>query len=377
MKERRQFYHVEEGDEGPLSQYLRRKAGLTPHQIRSAKFQPQGICVNGSQARVTAVVKAGDCVSILLEGPGDAGGLHVSAGSENEVGLHVSGGSKNEVGLHASAGSKNEVGLQDTDVHLDILYEDEDLLIVNKPAGVAMHPAHGHFGDTLTDMVAAHFREKGEERQIRSIGRLDKETSGVVVFAKNRIAAARLSGRDGRSGSSTECDSLKGRGPEEDTGRKSGGSCEKEYLAVCEGHLKEDEKKLSIHLPMRKVQGELNRMEVCPAGEGLEAHTYIEKIRECGPNDLLRVRITTGRTHQIRVHLAALGHPLSGDAIYAGGEFGNNTAGIRKPGIAAIGIRRAALHCAKVRFRHPLRGEWMEFEAPLPEDMQQLISTEK
>ena len=353
MKERRQFYHVEEGDEGPLSQYLRRKAGLTPHQIRSAKFQPQGICVNGSQARVTAEVKAGDCVSILLEGWGDAEGLHVSAGSENEV------------------------GLQDTDVQLDILYEDEDLLIVNKPAGVAMHPAHGHFGDTLTDMVAAHFREKGEERQIRSIGRLDKETSGVVVFAKNRMAAARLSGRDGRSGSSTECDSLKGRGPEEDTGRKSGGSCEKEYLAVCEGHLKEDEKKLSIHLPMRKVQGELNRMEVCPAGEGLEAHTYIEKIRECGSNDLLRVRITTGRTHQIRVHLSALGHPLSGDAIYAGEETGNNTEDIRKSGITASGIRRAALHCAKVRFRHPLRGEWMEFEAPLPEDMQQLISTEK
>ena len=371
MKERRQFYHVEEGDEGPLSLFLRRKAGLTPHQIRSAKFQPQGICVNGSQARVTAVVKAGDCVSILLEGSKDAGSLWDPAGSRDSVGLHASGGTRDPVRAQAEAGS------QDTDVHLDILYEDEDLLIVNKPAGVAMHPAHGHFGDTLTDMVAAHFREKGEERQIRSIGRLDKETSGVVVFAKNRIAAARLSGRGGRSGSSTECASRKGRSPEEDTGRKSGDSCEKEYLAVCEGHLKEDEKKLSIHLPMRKAQGELNKMEVCPAGEGLEAHTYIEKIRECGPNDLLRVRITTGRTHQIRVHLAALGHPLTGDSIYAGEESENSTASIRKSGSTAAGIKRAALHCSRVQLRHPLRGEWMEFEAPLPEDMQRLISTEK
>lgn len=310
MKERREYYIAEIGDEGPLSQFLRRKAGLTPHQIRSAKFRPQGICVNGAQARVTAEIKAGDCVSILLERTGEPASAQSDRSTQNTV--------------------------------PDILYEDEDLLIVNKPAGVAMHPAHGHFGDTLTDMAAEHFRAKGEERQIRSVGRLDKDTSGIVVFAKNKIAAARLSGKSRGS---------------------FAGGCEKEYLAVCEGHLKEDGRGLSVHLPMRRVPGELNRMEVCPAGEGMEAHTYIEKIRECGENDLLRVRITTGRTHQIRVHLAALGHPLAGDTVY----------GSAGPGEAAdAGIRRAALHCARVRFRHPLRGEIMELEAPLPEDMRRL-----
>lgn len=311
MKERRQYYKVEEGEEGLLSEFLRRKAALSRHQIRSLKFTPQGICVNGAQARVSAVLKAGDSVSILLERAEDP------------------------VCMQSDIDTKSDAAILG---NLDILYEDRDLLVVNKPAGIVMHPSHGHFGDTLSDMAAAHYSGNGERRPIRSVGRLDKDTSGVVILAKNRVAAERLS-------------------------RK--GSCEKEYLAVCRGHLKEEQEKLEIHLPMRRVPGELNRMEVCPEGEGMEAHTYAEKIRECGANDLLRVRITTGRTHQIRVHLAAIGHPLAGDTLY----------GNRRSADKICGIRRAALHCAKVRFRHPFSEEQMEIEAPLPEDMKRLIWT--
>ncbi len=359
MKERRQYYKVEEGEEGLLSEFLRRKAALSRHQIRSLKFTPQGICVNGAQARVSAVLKAGDSVSILLEraedpvcmqsdrdtkadaetinAAGRTADVSVDASADDAAHLTASAAADRAAGVTADAAADRAA---DGAIlgNLDILYEDRDLLVVNKPAGIVMHPSHGHFGDTLSDMAAAHYSGNGERRPIRSVGRLDKDTSGVVILAKNRVAAERLS-------------------------RK--GSCEKEYLAVCRGHLKEEQEKLEIHLPMRRVPGELNRMEVCPEGEGMEAHTYAEKIRECGANDLLRVRITTGRTHQIRVHLAAIGHPLAGDTLY----------GNRRSADKICGIRRAALHCAKVRFRHPFSEEQMEIEAPLPEDMKRLIWT--
>ena len=130
MKERRQYYKVEEGEEGLLSEFLRRKAALSRHQIRSLKFTPQGICVNGAQARVSAVLKAGDSVSILLERAEDP------------------------VCMQSDIDTKSDAAILG---NLDILYEDRDLLVVNKPAGIVMHPSHGHFGDTLSDMAAAHY----------------------------------------------------------------------------------------------------------------------------------------------------------------------------------------------------------------------------
>ena len=140
-----------------LQKYLQQELGLTKKQISQAKFRPGGILVNGVQRRVNSEVSPGDVVQVLLE--------------EELV----------ESGQ-----------LLPMDHQLEILYEDEDVLAVNKPAGVVVHPSHGHYQDSLANMVAHYYQKKTEHVKIRPIGRLDRETSGIVLFAKNQTAAARL-----------------------------------------------------------------------------------------------------------------------------------------------------------------------------------------
>ena len=319
---------------------LRRQFGLTEHQIRSAKFRKDGICRNGIQCRVTDMVFPGDRISVLLEAENEYSDATVPAPLEN--------GENGVLDLFRSW----------------ILYEDDDLLVLNKPAGIAMHPSHGHFDDTLGNLAAAYFAESGRRTTIRPVGRLDLETSGVCIFAKHTAAAGWLS--------------AKAFGSVKKPVRKS-------YLALASGHFENYEKGgcFRIDKPLRKMPGQLNRMqaeetertlsdamepleetEACPSEEipsgqsrYQNAVTICTFLRETDCGTWLEVHIETGRTHQIRVHLASMGHPLIGDRIY---------------GAAQPCIGRTALHCRKIQLFHPVRKEWMEITAPLPEDLRGL-----
>lgn len=202
---------------------------------------------------------------------------------------------------------------------LDIVYEDEDILVLNKPAGLAMHPTHNHQDDSLANCVAAY---RGES-VFRAVGRLDKCTSGLVLCALNRLAASVLTGR-----------------------------VHKEYLAVVGGVY---EGSGTIDRPICRPDPMKTLRAVGEDGD--RAVTHWEALATDGRLSLLRVTLETGRTHQIRVHFASMGTPLAGDDMYG--------SPLRPP-------ERAALHCAKLTFEHPVTRRPLTFTAPLPEDMQGL-----
>jgi 23S rRNA pseudouridine1911/1915/1917 synthase len=297
-----------------VGQVLQKKLKLTKHQIKSAKYRLEGICVNGQQARTTARVAAGDVVEVLLEeNRSDAGKVIAVPGP------------------------------------VDIIYEDEDLLLLNKPAGMPVHPSHGHYRDTLANYLQYYLAQQGNYIPVRAVGRLDKETSGLVVFGKNQVTAARLGSQQMFKNSVRKPINL-----EHSSLRK--GSIEKEYLALVHGHL--NEKEGCIDLPIARAADELNKMEVSPQGK--PARTHYRVMEEYPASSLVSLRLDTGRTHQIRIHMSYIGHPLLGDQIY-----GRET---------HAELARAALHCYRVTIIHPYTEAYLRFEAPLPVDMQTIVS---
>lgn len=288
----------EDGD-GPgikLQGYLRRGLGLTGRQISSAKFREDGILVNGVRRRVSEMVYPGDVVEVLLEDD--------------------------------MAGSEQLLPLQQ---ELDILYEDEDILAVNKPAGMVVHPSHGHYRDSLANAVNYYFTAKGEQARVRAIGRLDKETSGIVVFARNRVAAARLAVQ------------------------KEQGVFQKKYFALVQG--RPDPPDGTITANIARDEATLMKMKVCDQGQRAVTHYRTrESNKICS---LVEVSLETGRTHQIRVHMASIGHLLLGDRLY-GGQVDEN---------CSI-ISRAALHAGGCVFKQPFSDQEICIEAALPDDME-------
>lgn len=317
-------YRVLSEDAGmTLEKILFQRLGLTVRQIRRSKFREDGICVNGQRSRVSTVLKDGDLVTVQI---GDLPKAEEYSGSPEE------------------AGSFGEDLLQ-------ILYEDEDILAVNKPAMMALHPAHGHYGDTLSDAVRQYYAQQMIALTVRAVGRLDRETSGIVIFAKNAVAAARLFRAKQRYRGSGEAD--QNRNPVSDR------EFLKYYLVLAEGSFAEEQ--FETDLPVRKAASVLNRME---AGNHLcgakPAKTCFRVLRHFPEGyALLEALPVTGRTHQIRVHLSASGHPLLGDRIYGG--------------IMDQGISRAALHCHKAVFCHPVTGEPLVLQAEPPEDFRKLM----
>ena len=230
-------YQIEENT--TIEKFLKAKLGFSRKQISALKFREDGIRVNGKRRRVTERLLPGDLLELSVEEEG-----------------------------------KSSSQLIPTEGTISVLYEDEDLIVVNKPEGILVHPSGGHYQDTLANLLMGYFKKKGEVPVLRAIGRLDKDTSGAVPFAKTKLAAARLS-------------------EERERGRY-----EKEYLAVAEGYFAE--KTGEIHLPISQVPGSSPiRMEVNPT-DGKKAHTYWKVERQFQDAALLRVHITTGRTHQIR-----------------------------------------------------------------------------
>lgn len=200
-----------------------------------------------------------------------------------------------------------------------VMYEDEDVVVYNKPPFMPVHPSQRHHDDTLANLFAAQY----PGLPFRPINRLDRNTSGLCVCAKNQLAAAALAG-----------------------------SLEKVYFAVTDSAPPGD----TINAPIGRLGTSV--IERCVTPEGKPAVTHFRKIAG-ERRSLLRITLETGRTHQIRVHMAYVGSPLCGDDMYGGD---------------CSGISRQALHCGEVSFSHPISGEHITVTAPLPEDMAQLLT---
>ena len=255
-----------------------------------------------------------------------------------EEGLCVSGGKEcRKAGTKLPAGQEavltvpapREAAPQAEDIPLEVLYEDADLAVVVKPRGMVVHPAAGHPDGTLVNALLARLDSLGGiggELRPGIVHRLDKETSGLMLVAKNDAAQEELSRM------------LKDR------------EIEKHYRALAEGRFKEPEGEISA--PIDRSKKDRKKMAVDP--EGREAVTRWKVLAEGSGCTLLDVRILTGRTHQIRVHLRSIQHPVCGDELYGYGK------GVKVPCLM--------LHAYSLAFRHPRTREPMAFRAPLPED---------
>ena len=210
---------------------------------------------------------------------------------------------------------------------IDIVYEDEDLIILNKATGMPVHPSQGHHENTLANALAYRFASRGEHFVFRAVNRLDRDTTGLLLIAKHKISGAFLSAM---------------------TAKKE---IRREYLAIVAG---KPEGSGTIDLPIARKDGStIERCIDMDHGEHAVTHYRCLDYRDDLGCSLVRLRLETGRTHQIRVHMKAIGHPLLGDFLY-------------NPDYRFIG--RQALHSYTVAFRHPITGEAMEFTAPMPED---------
>lgn len=234
------------------------------------------------------------------------------------------------------AEKKSSEAVEPVPMDLDILYEDQHLLAVNKPAGTAVHPSQGNHGNTLANGMADYFRKKQEPFVFRAVNRLDKDTSGLLLVAKNGLSASLLSGQV-----------------------EHGRIC-REYLAAVCGKTGACG---TVSVPIGRREGSaIERIPDPVRGEA--AVTHYERLLYNKNTDLslLRLRLETGRTHQIRVHMKSIGHPLPGDFLY-------------NPDFRYI--QRQALHSAWLSFSHPVTGTSLSFFAPMPADMARLFPEEE
>lgn len=216
-----------------------------------------------------------------------------------------------------------------TKMDLDIIYEDEWLLIVNKPARVAIHPSILHYSDSLCNGIRFYFDSIGLKKKIRPVNRLDLNTSGLVIFAKCEYIQECLI--------SQMKDHL----------------FKKEYLAICDGIF--ENKYGTINLSIARKKDSI--IERCISDDGQPSITHYEVLKEFSNYSLVRCILETGRTHQIRVHMSAISHPLIGDSLY---------------GSLSDLIDRQALHCYKLKFVHPITKKFMDFCGEIPLDFKKL-----
>ena len=213
-----------------------------------------------------------------------------------------------------------------------IAYEDEHLLVVDKGPGVVVHPARGHREDTLSQLLA-HSASGGDPERAGIVHRLDRDTSGLLVVARSERAHALLQKALARR------------------------QIEREYVALVEG--RPPARSGTIEAPIGRDPRVRTRMAVGGA-RAREARTHFELEQALPDSSLLRLRLETGRTHQIRVHLRAIGHPVAGDPEYG-------TAGL-------FGLERQFLHAARLAFDHPITGERVEVSSPLPDDLRRALA---
>jgi 23S rRNA pseudouridine1911/1915/1917 synthase len=238
-----------------------------------------------------------------------------------------------------------ETDCEPEDIPLDIVYEDESLLIVNKPAGLVVHPAAGHREGTLQNALLHHAPSLAGIARSGIVHRIDKDTSGLLMVAKTLKAHKSL------------VDQLQAR------------DIDREYLALAQGYLTAGG---TVDEPIGRHSTDRKRFAVREDGKPSVTHYRIEE--RLPGHTLLRVKLETGRTHQIRVHLAHIRHPLLGDPVY-GGRLRLLPGGNQALGEALRGFRRQALHAEKLGLEHPSTGEWCEWRVDMPEDFQSLLTS--
>ena len=226
-----------------------------------------------------------------------------------------------------------ETELLAQDIPLDVVYEDEDVIVLNKPKGLVVHPAPGHADGTLVNALLHHCGDSlsgiGGEKRPGIVHRIDRDTSGLIIAAKNDFAHQKLSAQ------------------------LSDHSLARTYECIVVGNLREDSG--TVDAPIGRDKRDRKKMAVVP--DGRRAVTHWEVIARYPGFTHVRCRLETGRTHQIRVHMAYLGHPILGDTVY----------GAKKP---VPGLQGQCLHAVGLRFVHPRTGETVELTCPLPEEFQ-------
>lgn len=243
---------------------------------------------------------------------------------------------------------------------LNVVYEDEDLLVINKPAGMPIHPSQSNYDNTMANALANYYQQKGEPFVFRCIGRLDRDTSGLTVIAKHFVSAGILGGLVAQKALSVSREDPSSPPVSESRFKKNCTPFSKgftrEYLAIVRGSVTPAEG--TITAPLGRKPGSV--IERCVDYEnGESAVTHYRVMEEKNGYSLISLILETGRTHQIRIHLKHIGHPLIGDYLY-------------NPDYEVM--TRQALHSHRLSFPHPMTGELMEFIAPLPEDMQRVLS---
>jgi len=275
---------------------LRKHLQLSGTVIRRIKWLEDGILVDGARVNTRFIPEPGQVLSVRLSDSERLSGILPAPGS------------------------------------LDIVYEDGDIIVLNKAPGVSVHPGPGHYDDTLGNFLVHYYIKTDQPADFHPVHRLDRGTSGLLVVAKHPHAQERLKGQ------------------------LHSPDFRRIYLAVCEGAPQPPSG--MIDAPMGPVEGSLMAQQVRPDGKW--ARTRYETVHVANGRTLLRLELETGRTHQIRVHMAHVGHPLTGDFLYGTED-------------RAL-IPRAALHSHALSFRHPVTGARMEFLQPLPPDMERLVS---
>lgn len=293
-------HRIDTEEDGKSLEKILKAAGFSKKEISRQKFLPEGILLDGEKCRVSQTAKAGQVLILKFK--------------EDDISEGCCGGT----------------AILETP---EILYEDDSLLIVNKPSGMPCHRGRGHYQDNLGNFVQNYCSQKGEKFSVREIGRLDKDTSGLVVFAKSKTAAARL------------------------WKQRQDGSFQKKYKAWVHGKM--EQPKGTVNFPMAPIPGEKNKMCVIGAKENresinsMDAVTHYRVLEEKNGKDgvlsLVECTLETGRTHQIRVHMSAIGHPLLGDRIYG----------------IADDAERLYLHAETLVLFQPFTGEQIKVEADL------------
>lgn len=278
---------------------LRRELNMSRAAIKHLKFTENGILLNGAHVTVRATVKQGDVLSLAVED------------------------------------IATPDALTPCKLDLSIAYEDGELVIPNKPAHMPTHQSHGHYGDTVANALAYRYAEMGLPFVFRPINRLDKDTSGLLLIARNRLSAATL------------------------TKELQSKSIQKEYVAVLCGILPNDSGVIDTFIG-RTAESIIVR-RVCRESEGGDrAITQYRVLCRSDTHTLVSAVPVTGRTHQLRVHFASLGCPIEGDSLY---------------GAESPLIDRQALHSFRLELPHPTSGEHIRAYAPLPDDMMKLADT--
>ncbi len=280
-----------------LGQFLRRVLGFSSKMIKHLKFEENGILLNGDHATVRRILQSGDQLSLATE-------------------------------------DRESAPIEPIDLPLTILYEDDDIVVPAKPANMPTHPSCDHHDDTVANALAFRYQQSGTSFVFRPINRLDRNTSGLLLAARNRVAAGKLS------------EAMRT------------GEIHKTYLAVLDGEMPQGDGQ--IHACLHRTAKSIILREVCSpdtpdADEALTNYTVL--AAENG-HTLVRATPVTGRTHQLRVHFASIGHPITGDDLYG------------KP---STDIARHALHAHTLCFPHPVTDQAKTFTAPIPSDMEELV----